>query len=508
MILVTDTWLHVVTSTIPYSRTTPSVTSSFYGRELGSWYQYYNTSTEDNQRFTFNNITCNLGSNVPILSVADEAYLVLNNLSSVHQVSTFEQEGQLYALLTNTSLPIDVDFQTSSFATATKCRLSNHDCGLKIPKIKAGDDHLKLNLSFSCSPEFRGDLTNLSFIDCSGGPSAVGLRLYEQANLTKSLYNCASEIFTPPSGNSLYFGTWATVQYTTPDNPEYTYDPDDLSQIPEIVHPYTSKDSWILTCSTTTYRVNYTWINGAVGTATVQEDNELGLIVGTQWSDPCSQPDLENIARTMSHNKDKKDLADQWALGFSKTTIARLAHLTTATLTTAQQNRSKFLVARIPKAPLFVLVILNLIYAQVAIWLACYACLLAHPSQTRNVQARLTITGLTAACFEMSPGNAKAITKIEDLYSEKRNPDDAQATVGMINSDEEGWQYTLFEPGSKAEDCACANDEEHSVPEPSIISDECEEIPSRPVSPLTEHESGIDFVSTQRLPLLRRHPTV
>lgn len=445
-----------------------------------------------------------MGSTIPILSVADEAYLVLNNLSSVHQVSTFEKEGQLYALLTNTSLPLDVDFQASSFATATKCGLSNHDCGLN---FTTGDVDVKL--AFSCSPEFRGDLTNLSFIDCSGaGPSAVGLRLYEEANLTKSLYNCAESVFTPPQGNSLYFGTWATVQYTTPDDPEYSYDPDDLSQVKDIVHPGTSKDSWILTCKTTTYRADYTWINGTVSAAIVQEDKALGLIVGTQWSDPCAQPDLENIVRTMSHSKDRKDLADQWALTFSKTTMARLAHLTKSTATTAQQNREKFLVARIPKAPLFVLVILNLVYAQIAIWLACYACLLAYPSVTRNVQARLTIAGLAAACFEKDSGNAKAITKIEDLYSEKRSPDAAQATVGMIRTEGGGWEYTLFEPDSNAEDSANANDEERPMPEPSIISKESDEIPSRPVSPLTEAETCVEGASAVRLPLLRRCPTV
>lgn len=497
---MTDTWLHVATSTISYSRTTPSVTDSYHGRDLGPWREdYWNQSS-------LTKITCNLGSNIPILSVADEAYLVLNNLSSVHQVSTFEQEGQLYALLTDTSLPLDIDFQASSLAAATKCRVSNDDC-----RLNASAYYYDQKLNFSCSHEFTGDLTNLSFLDCTdGGPSAVGLRLYGYANLTSSLSNCSDNIFfTPPNSSSLHFGTWATVQYTIPNNPGYWYDPDNLSKESDIGHPYTSIDSWILTCSTTAYRVDYQWINGGVGAATVQEDDTLVMFFGNQWTDPCSQPDLENIARTMSQSKDKKDLADQWALGFSKTTIARLAHLTTPTSTTAEQHRSKFLVARIPKAPLFVLVILNLIYAQAAIWLACYACLLAHPSQTRNVQARLTITGLVAACFEKgSQQNGKAIMKIEDLYSEKRNPDGAHATVGMINSEKEGWHYTLFEPDSKAEDCACANDEEHSVPEPSVFSDEGEEIPSRPVSPLTEHESGIDFVSIQRLPLLRRHSTV
>jgi hypothetical protein len=413
MILVTDTWLHVATSTISYSRATPSDMASHYGRQLGSWYRDEN----DIGTVVFTN-TCNVGSNVPILSVADEAYLVLNNLSSVHQVSTFEKEGQLYALLTNSSMPLDIDFETSSFATATKCRLSNHNCDLRNLKRKetrgAGDD---MRLPFSCSSEFHGDLTNLSFLNCSSGSSAVGLRLFEHANLTNSLYRCDDDnhgIFTPPSGNSLYFGTWATVQYATLDgtgyssyDPEYSYDPDNLAHESEIVHPYISVDSWILACSTTAYRVDYQWVNGGVGAATVQEDYSLGLLVGYQWTDACSQPDLANITRTMSHSRDKKDLEDQWALGFSKTTIARLAHLTTPTSTTAEQHRSKFLVARIPKAPLFVLVILNLIYAQVAIWLACYVCLLAHPSQTRNVQARLTITGWLRHALRKAPNRTE-----------------------------------------------------------------------------------------------------
>jgi hypothetical protein len=57
--------------------------------------------------------------------------------------------------------------------------------------------------------------------------------------------------------------------------------------------------------------------------------------------------------------------------------------------------------------------------------------------------------------FKITPGNANAITRIEDLYSEKKNPDGAHATVGMIKTEDGGWEYTLFEPDSKAEDGTC-----------------------------------------------------
>jgi hypothetical protein len=194
---------------------------------------------------------------------------------------------------------------------------SNHNCDLRSLKRKetrgAGDD---MKLPFSCSSEFHGDLTNLSFLNCSSGSSAVGLRLFEHANLTNSLCRCDDDnhgIFTPPSGNSLYFGTWATVQYATLDgagyssyDPGYSYDPDNLAHESEIVHPYISVDSWILACSTTAYRVDYQWVNGGVGAATVQEDYSLGLLVGYQWTDACSQPDLANITRTIATAKTRK----------------------------------------------------------------------------------------------------------------------------------------------------------------------------------------------------------
>jgi hypothetical protein len=57
------------------------------------------------------------------------------------------------------------------------------------------------------------------------------------------------------------------------------------------------------------------------------------------------------------------------------------------------------LVARVPKAPLAVLVFLALLYAAVGVVLAFMA-VRAGTSETKSVQGRLSVAGLTAKCFE------------------------------------------------------------------------------------------------------------
>jgi len=77
------------------------------------------------------------------------------------------------------------------------------------------------------------------------------------------------------------------------------------------------------------------------------------------------------------------------------------------------------LVSRVPKAPLFTLIGLNLLYALLGILLMLYTLCFAKPSENRDVQARLTLSGLASFCFE-DEGRARApVEKVERLFEER-----------------------------------------------------------------------------------------
>ena len=75
--------------------------------------------------------------------------------------------------------------------------------------------------------------------------------------------------------------------------------------------------------------------------------------------------------------------------------------------------------ARIPKAPLFTLVALNLIYVTIGLGLALYAALTSDFAGGAGViRQRLTIPGLVAECFEDSGRAPQGWNEVERLFAE------------------------------------------------------------------------------------------
>jgi len=80
---------------------------------------------------------------------------------------------------------------------------------------------------------------------------------------------------------------------------------------------------------------------------------------------------------------------DTWATGFSSMALALSSGIMSPRATVKEQTAISMLVARIPKAPLAVLVFLTLLYASVGILLACMAAQgeLARPRLCKVISA-------------------------------------------------------------------------------------------------------------------------
>jgi hypothetical protein len=171
LVLFADTWLHIVTSTVIFTEVSESAlkTSSFgrglYSDECGNPYPC--------------SVTLGTGS---FLVGAAEAYRTLVNVSTTNSVSTFHQDGETYALLTDAQIPQDTDFKASTFAISTSCELLSNKCGLHSDS--------GASTPFDCSPSFYGDLTEVSST-CELGNLQIpstSLSFFRDPDLTPKLY--------------------------------------------------------------------------------------------------------------------------------------------------------------------------------------------------------------------------------------------------------------------------------------------------------------------------------
>ena len=356
---------------------------------------------------------------------ATEAYRILSNLSTTNRISTFEHEGVNYTYLSEADIPNNVDFQASTFALATQCKAISQACGVKAV--------YGASLPFKCTSAFQGDLINEG-----GFPILSRITLMEDEALTTNITSGSKDL------NLYYFGTYARVDLRghipgqkslgQPDPPD-----------PEIVRPISGGLAWVLSCSTTVYEVAYSRVNGTVQAYSVTRANaSLGGIIVAPTNEDFAQGDFDIAARISSFlYENSQDLANEWASLYSQIALGLSAGIMSPRLNIRQQTRSSFLVARIPKVPLFVLICLNLLYAAVGILLALYCTCFCAPRTTKDIQARLTVAGLVAFCFEPRQRASGPAEEIEDLFTEKIESGTSRR-VGIRPVDEGGWRYELL----------------------------------------------------------------
>jgi hypothetical protein len=430
LILATDTWLHVTTSTIIYTQvsSTTGATQS-YGRGLYSQVCYNDTFQN---ALAWAPCSVYLTETGGALVGASEAYRTLNNLSTQNTVLTFDQGGNTYAFLTDAQLSNNVDFQASTYAATTRCEPISQACHLH--------ELSGVSTPYNCTPAFAGDLTCSSVTappDAQCEDIGTGITYFTSSSLTTNLtYNNASQ-------NPSYFGTWATVQsvYGTLDtNGLITGSP--LSNDPEIVEQLEGGFSWILNCSQTIYDITYTYIDGRVTSfiPTLSNASIASLFQGP-YNHKLSDSAFLNMATIASLSNTSSELVNVWANLYSQTTLALSAGVMSPRSNLMQQVRDQRLVALVPKAPLFALVSLNMLYVLIGVVLALIATC-ASPRMTRDVQARLSVQGLTAALLEGERGE-KPVEAIESLFSERRGQDVRK--VRFARTGEGGWKYTLLD---------------------------------------------------------------
>jgi hypothetical protein len=301
-----------------------------------------------------------------------------------------------FGILSDARQASNVDFQASTFAIQTTCKPISQTCGLN-PAFGA-------STPFKCTPSFSGDATAEDPNDNYGGSETVN-------NFNKNISSQSKQL------NPFNLGTWARV-YSNRFNPSVGGKEFNLHQDPEIITPVHGGLAWVLGCSSVVCDLTYSWVNGYFDRDWRQSNGSISQTLAAPFPYGLACSNLNNLAITSSFTDTADEMAEKWLTGFSQIAMPLAAGIVSPRQNLQEQSRTSMLVSRVPKAPLSTLIGLNLLYALLGILLMLYTLCFAKPSETRDVQARLTLSGL-AFCFE-DEGRARApVEKVERLFEER-----------------------------------------------------------------------------------------
>jgi hypothetical protein len=426
-ILAADTWLHVTTDTVPFDTLSAmSSNPSFqYGRGLTQACATGSLSTGDQLS------QCVGGIQEPgqtYLRNATRTTTTALNISTTDQALMCTLDGKRFAYLTAAERTPGLDFKASTLAIETRCGMSSRACSLHQEKVcnmpsgcQLGPVQLSLSMPYNCSSTLYGDLDDSSgtpFNDSTYGSMAAGtvsnidffIQLFKQAN------------FTGPIGRAGYRGAPNPFFFTV--GAQVTVS-DTLARDPEIVaSDYQFNSAFLISCSATVYELEYVSSNGTVASGSYTKAPNSTLTDSLSWALIYQKAILQNsmeleLVSSAIQSNTSQQLANSFADSFSTTGLSMLVGATQPSTNLAEQRRETKLVTRLPKAPFFTLIILNLLYAVVGIILTAVA-FLSQPRLTRNLQARLTTAGLVAALLEPTGGplSKKNNSGIESAFVE------------------------------------------------------------------------------------------
>jgi hypothetical protein len=187
----------------------------------------------------------------------------------------------------------------------------------------------------------------------------------------------------------------------------------------------------VLFCNTTIYDATYSQVNGTVTRVVGSVSNGT---VGGIFSGPINafaggfgKNQLENGMHIAAFSNTSQGLANAFATVFSQTTVGFAAGVMSPRPNTEEQTRNNLLIARVPKAPLYVLVLFDLIYAVLGIVLTGVA-LTVSGGGIAGVQAKLSVPGLVAEGFERHRVGRPA-KKPEEFFEESEGGGSGRVTV-------------------------------------------------------------------------------
>lgn len=394
LVFATDTWLHIVTKTVSVAKLSvaPDHDAS-YGLSLLSPNCTMTNNSIASQAGA--GLVCTMDTGTNLLQAGTTTLQTLNNQSNALSVLSNGPDPTLAYLTVNPSdRDQQHDFSAATYGMRTSCR----------------------PITRSCNMNTEGGLATWN---CSNGVFAQAAS--NKASLTIQQMFFDDETMTQPSDggasvNPSYFVFASLTQLSANPSTNLVSDPEVVSGSGALAA--------ILLCSVGFYDTTYDVVEGNVThmSSILSNVSVANVFIPALSESGFGYPNMANAFNmAASVAATAQDLSDQFALAYSKIALCIGAGSVVRTPALAAQTRATILVARVPKAPLFLLMVINLIFVVLGIALAVDAA--RSSPEAHEVQSRFSIAGLVAGMFEKEtmktgPSDRLVLGKVERLFRE------------------------------------------------------------------------------------------
>jgi hypothetical protein len=165
--------------------------------------------------------------------------------------------------------------------------------------------------------------------------------------------------------------------------------------------------AFVLLCNATVFDVTYSWVNGSFDTfynISLSNVSSAGVINSALQTTPLnvttgySQMTTGAAVASLTSNSEES-IAEKIAVLYSQTSLGFAAGVFSARANKAEQVRKQILVARIPFAPFYFLIVSNCLYGAVAFIAALVAFHCTRSEGVQEIQHCLSIWGLVEHGF-------------------------------------------------------------------------------------------------------------
>lgn len=298
---------------------------------------------------------------------------------------------------------------------------------------------------YRCSDLFEGDLENgLRNTTSSGGNAGTVVRIeqFNDPELTigqPALYPGGANpmyaviaAYVNDVGVTLYpNGTAENFNVPLPSNDSVNFQVSDLNGI-----------AYIMRCTVTLYDAVYTWTNGSFNnfTSLTKSSSTMSAIINGPLQHNATFGNsifYSNVMLATASNTTQEAL-DAIAYVYSSTAMGLASGVMRSRQNHEEFNRESLIVARVPFAPFYTLIALNLLCALIGLLLTIMALV-----RRDNIGGYLlTVWGIVAYAFEKTPAQGD-IRKVKNLFQETQ---DGRSTVVVIEHDagQGQWRFRTY----------------------------------------------------------------
>jgi hypothetical protein len=449
-VFIADTALHYYTVTVPFSKYSTN-TQAMHSFGRGQSDACLNWNRTENLCFPCSVPTWPQGdqaAETQAINQQNEIFLVQQNISRKSEVRLVQdaslENADLAILLPQVqSIPVELDYRTSTVGVATQCSLITPNCNMR----RTGNDNQ--DTQFNCSSSFYGILGLPPVLSDSGNatdPNVPPLNWKPFQNLQYGYYTDPQ--LTQSYDTGAFNSSTDALDLSgrcVPDaeliNPVYLgvagrAGGQSLSGDPGVMEGQDGGYAdFVLSCSYTTYEVNYTWFNGTIQDVSFAQSPNGTLAEIYHGSQMYSSiaggaHDLELNIMHAAQQASSSGFIHEWGSLYSVKVLSTIAAYSAGRQSMQEQERTSFLVAKVPTIPLWFIMMCSLAYVVLGFALG-FAAFKSSTSNVQDLAARLSLAGLTAAAFEERDGTGRHERIIKDADRAFSKQEDGTRRVGV-----------------------------------------------------------------------------